>query len=95
MAIIKQVDGWDNTLKSNFTISIVDDKVSDDGIGIAPENHTKIFSIFQTLVCRENFKGTGVGLTIVKKIVESRGGTLWLESDLGEGCAFSFTWPKQ
>jgi light-regulated signal transduction histidine kinase (bacteriophytochrome) len=70
-------------------------KVSDDGIGIDPENHTKIFNIFQTLVCRENFKGTGVGLTVVKKIVESRGGTIWLESELGKGCAFSFTWPKQ
>jgi signal transduction histidine kinase len=70
-------------------------KVTDDGQGIAPENHKKIFSIFQTLVNREDLKGTGVGLTIVKKIIESRGGSIWLESELGKGCTFSFTWPKQ
>jgi signal transduction histidine kinase/DNA-binding NarL/FixJ family response regulator len=69
-------------------------KVIDDGPGIAPENHKKIFSIFQTLVSREDLKGTGIGLTIVKKIVESRGGSVWVESDLGRGSTFSFTWPK-
>jgi signal transduction histidine kinase len=66
----------------------------DDGLGIAPENHKKIFSIFQTLVSREDLKGTGIGLTIVKKIVESRGGSVWVESELGKGSTFSFTWPK-
>jgi signal transduction histidine kinase len=69
-------------------------KIVDDGQGIAPENHKKIFSIFQTLVSREDLKGTGIGLTIVKKIVESRGGSVWVESELGEGSTFSFTWPK-
>lgn len=69
-------------------------KVIDDGQGIAPENHKKIFSIFQTLVSREDLKGTGIGLTIVKKIVESRGGSVWVESELGKGSTFSFTWPK-
>jgi signal transduction histidine kinase len=69
-------------------------KVIDDGLGIAPEHHKKIFSIFQTLVSREDLKGTGIGLTIVKKIVESRGGTVWVESELGKGSTFSFTWPK-
>jgi signal transduction histidine kinase/FixJ family two-component response regulator len=69
-------------------------KVVDDGLGIAPENHKKIFSIFQTLVSREDLKGTGIGLTIVKKIVESRGGSVWVESELGRGSTFSFTWPK-
>jgi signal transduction histidine kinase/FixJ family two-component response regulator len=69
-------------------------KVVDDGLGIAPENHKKIFSIFQTLVSREDLKGTGIGLTIVKKIVESRGGSVWVESELGSGSTFSFTWPK-
>jgi signal transduction histidine kinase/CheY-like chemotaxis protein len=68
-------------------------KVIDDGLGIAPENHKKIFNIFQTLVSREDLKGTGIGLTIVKKIVESRGGTVWVESELGKGSTFSFTWP--
>jgi signal transduction histidine kinase len=68
--------------------------VVDDGIGIAPEHHKKIFGIFQTLVDREDLKGTGIGLTIVKKIVENRGGSIWLESELGKGSAFSFTWSK-
>jgi signal transduction histidine kinase len=69
-------------------------KIVDDGIGIALEDCKKIFSIFQTLVSREDLKGTGIGLTIVKKIVESRGGSVWVESELGQGSTFSFTWPK-
>jgi signal transduction histidine kinase len=69
-------------------------KIVDNGLGIAPENHKKIFSIFQTLISREDLKGTGIGLTIVKKIVESRGGSVWVESELGKGSTFSFTWPK-
>jgi signal transduction histidine kinase/CheY-like chemotaxis protein len=68
--------------------------VADDGPGIAPEHHQKIFGIFQTLSGREDRRGTGVGLAIVQKIVESRGGTVWVESELGQGSAFSFTWPK-
>ncbi len=68
--------------------------ILDDGLGIAPEHHQKIFSVFQTLVGRDDLKGTGIGLAIVKKIVESRGGSVWVESALGNGSAFSFTWPK-
>jgi signal transduction histidine kinase len=68
--------------------------IVDNGQGIAPADHKKIFSIFQTLVNREDLKGTGIGLTIVKKIVESRGGSVWVESELGKGSTFSFTWPK-
>jgi len=63
-------------------------KVIDDGLGIAPEHHQKIFGIFQTLTRQ----GTGVGLAIVQKIVESQGGSIWLESSLGQGSAFLFTW---
>ncbi len=74
--------------------SCIQFKIVDDGQGIAPEDHKKIFSIFQTLVSREDLKGTGIGLTIVKKIVESRGGSVWVESELGKGSTFSFTWPK-
>lgn len=68
--------------------------VVDDGPGIASEHHKKIFGIFQTLVGRDITKGTGVGLAIVQKIVESRGGSVWVESALGQGSSFSFTWPK-
>jgi signal transduction histidine kinase/DNA-binding NarL/FixJ family response regulator len=66
--------------------------VIDDGPGIAPEYHQKIFGIFQTLPGQTDNKGTGVGLAIVQKIVESRGGSVWVDSSLGKGSAFSFTW---
>jgi light-regulated signal transduction histidine kinase (bacteriophytochrome) len=68
--------------------------VIDDGPGIAPENQQKIFGIFQTLVGRDDMKGMGIGLAVIKKIVESRGGTVAVESAIGQGSTFSFTWPK-
>jgi PAS domain S-box-containing protein len=67
--------------------------VKDDGHGIEPEYHQKIFDMFQTLEARDITENTGVGLTIVKKIVESEGGIMHLESQLGTGSIFSFTWP--
>ena len=51
--------------------------------------------MFQTLSSRDEFESTGVGLTVVKKIVEYYGGKIWLESELGEGSTFYFTLPKQ
>jgi PAS domain S-box-containing protein len=68
--------------------------VSDDGEGIDPLYHEKIFVIFQTLQARDNYESTGVGLSIVKKIVEAEGGSVRVDSQLGEGTTFSFTWPK-
>jgi signal transduction histidine kinase len=68
--------------------------VIDDGPGIAPENQQKIFGIFQTLVGRDDMKSMGIGLAVIKKIVESRGGTVAVESTIGQGSTFSFTWPK-
>ncbi len=68
--------------------------VIDDGPGISPEHHHKIFGIFQTLAGADAPKGTGVGLAIVKKIVESQGGTVGVESAIGQGSRFSFTWAK-
>lgn len=68
--------------------------VADDGPGIAPEFHEKIFVIFQTLEARDKIENTGVGLAIVKKIIEDKGGTISLESQLGQGAIFRFTWPK-
>lgn len=67
--------------------------VADDGPGIAPQYHDKIFAIFQTLKARDDFESTGVGLAIVKKIVEAENGHIWLTSTVGEGTAFYFTWP--
>jgi signal transduction histidine kinase len=68
--------------------------VIDDGPGIAPENHHKVFGIFQTLVGRDDMKGMGIGLAVIKKIVESHGGEVSLASALEQGSKFSFTWPK-
>jgi signal transduction histidine kinase/CheY-like chemotaxis protein len=68
-------------------------KIIDDGPGIALENQEKIFGIFQTLVGRGDLKGTGIGLAIVKKIVESQGGLVSVESEQGKGSIFLFTWP--
>ena len=68
--------------------------VSDNGPGIAPEYHEKIFIIFQTLQARDKFESTGVGLSIVKKIIEDKGGAIQIESIMGEGTTFHFTWPK-
>jgi len=69
--------------------------VEDDGPGIAPQYHDKVFVIFQTLEARDKVENTGIGLSLVKKIVEGQGGTISLESAEGEGATFRFTWPKQ
>lgn len=68
--------------------------VIDDGPGINSEHHEKIFGIFQTLLRTTPVKGTGVGLAIVKKIVEGQGGLVWVEPESQKGAAFSFTWLK-
>jgi signal transduction histidine kinase/FixJ family two-component response regulator len=68
--------------------------VVDNGPGISPENHNKIFGVFQTLANDSGAKGTGIGLAVVRKIVESRGGSVWVESEIGQGSKFIFTWRK-
>ncbi len=68
--------------------------VSDNGPGIPPQYHQRVFGIFQTLAARDKVEGTGIGLATVKKLVESEGGRVWVESQSGQGATFRFTWPK-
>jgi signal transduction histidine kinase len=69
--------------------------VSDDGPGIEPQYHERIWQIFQTLESRDKVEGTGIGLSVVRKIAEARGGRAWVESEPGAGATFFVTWPKQ
>ena len=67
--------------------------VSDNGPGIDPRFHNRIFEVFQTLQSKDEIESTGIGLAIVKKIVESRGGEITVTSSGGNGAAFTFSWP--
>jgi len=69
--------------------------VRDNGIGIDPKYHQKIFEIFQRLKEVEDEEGTGIGLVIVERIVKNHGGKVWVESEKGMGATFYFTLPGQ
>ena len=89
-----------NRSDGKVTISIQEQEefyeftVVDDGKGIASQYHDKIFVIFQTLESRDKRENTGIGLAIVKRIIEENGGTITLESQPGKGTSFRFTWLK-
>jgi signal transduction histidine kinase len=67
--------------------------VKDNGMGIAPEYHERIFGLFNKLDAQS--EGTGVGLALVKRIIEYHGGRIWVESEPGKGAAFYFTLPAK
>ena len=68
--------------------------VSDNGPGIDKQFHEKVFVIFQTLQSRDSHESTGVGLAIVKKIIEDHSGEIRIQSEPGQGSSFIFKWPK-
>lgn len=81
------VDAEENS--EDWTIS-----VRDNGIGIDPQFHERIFEIFRRLHTHEEYKGTGIGLAVCRRIVKKHNGRLWLTSKPGEGTTFFFTIPR-
>ena len=67
--------------------------IKDNGIGIKSEFHDKIFDIFKRLNSRQEYDGTGIGLSVAKRIVDRHNGSIWVESEDGEGTTFHFTLP--
>lgn len=93
---IKYHDREDGTIKvicneddNRYTFSVID-----DGPGIAPENHEDIFRAFKRIVPDSKVVGSGLGLAIVQKTIKTHGGDISVQSKLGEGACFKFTWPK-
>jgi light-regulated signal transduction histidine kinase (bacteriophytochrome) len=68
--------------------------IKDNGIGLDVNQRDKIFKIFQRLHSRQKYSGSGIGLSICKKIIERHGGSIWVESVLDAGSTFCFTLPS-
>ncbi len=81
------------TVSARRTGDWLEFSVRDNGPGIEPVYHQRIFEVFSTLQPRDRVEGSGMGLSVVQKIVEMRGGRITVDSDLGRGATFCFTWP--
>ncbi|MDJ0596202.1 MAG: PAS domain-containing protein, partial [Pleurocapsa sp. MO_226.B13] len=98
--ITNAIEHSDCDLMGKITISVVEQDsyyefaVADNGKGIDPKYHDRIFDIFQTLQSKDLTNSTGIGLSIVKKAVENQGGKIRVISQLGRGSTFCFTWRK-
>ncbi|WP_225336504.1 PAS domain-containing sensor histidine kinase [Halomicrobium urmianum] len=68
--------------------------VSDEGIGIDPDDSDRVFQVFQRLHSQDDHAGTGIGLALSRRIVERHSGEIWVESEPGEGSTFRFTLPR-
>ena len=94
---VKYQDGT-RSLKIEITVRVQNGRleidVSDNGPGIASEYHARIFNVFQTLQVSDTPESTGIGLAIVKKMVEQNNGTIGIKSTLGNGASFQFSWPE-
>lgn len=68
--------------------------IKDNGIGIEPQYADRVFTIFQRLNDKTKYSGTGIGLAVCKRIIERHGGSIWFESEPGDGTTFKFTLNK-
>ena len=83
-------------IESRDTTGAFEFTVTDDGPGIPEKFHDRVFGMFQTLKPRDEVEGSGMGLAIVKKLVESQSGTIWMgQGREGRGLSVHFTWPKK
>ncbi len=91
---------YSNKDKGEITVGFKEDdafyffSITDNGIGISKSHYERIFQIFQTLQPKDQYESTGIGLSIVKRIVERNGGQITVESEVGVGSTFTFSIPK-